>query len=101
MEQFTYKGHAIEVHEGYYGKSIYIRNAEGVQVYGHKFTGDAMERAKMILGEEVKANVAAVSAITLPLPAVRHIACFVNQPTLTPAQAFQARVNRILEQIAA
>ena len=96
MEQFNYKGHAIEVHEGYNGKSIYIRNAEGVQIYAHKFTGSAMDRVKMILGEEVKAVAVAASVA----PVVVRPRRFTYQ-SLTPAQMFQVRVNRILEQVAA
>ena len=95
MEQFTYNGHSITVHEGYNGKSIFIRNAEGIQIYAHKFTGNALAHAKLILGEEVKAVAVSVAPVV-----VRPVRRFINH-TLTPAQMFQARVDRILQQVAA
>ena len=100
MEQFTYKGHAIEVHYGYNGKSIYIRNAEGIQIYAHKFTGDALAHAKLILGEEVKEKQRGCGIRADVRADVHPDRPFINR-TLTPAQMFQARVDRILQQVAA
>lgn len=52
MESFELKGYKVTVFDGYLGKSIYIINPDGVQIYAHKFTGSARERAEIVINRQ-------------------------------------------------
>ncbi len=49
MKNFTYKGYTVTVFESYNGRQIFINDADGVSVWAHKFTGDALKQAKRII----------------------------------------------------
>lgn len=50
MEKLNYKGHTVEIFEGYYGDDLFI-TLNGEKVYSARVTrGQAMERVKYILG---------------------------------------------------
>ncbi len=49
MRKFTYKAHRVVIFEGYNGDSMFINDPKGNQIYAHKFTGDAFERAKQVI----------------------------------------------------
>jgi hypothetical protein len=51
MKTFNYKGFKVTVFTHYNGQTMYINNPKGVQIYAHKFTGSAIERAKQVIGQ--------------------------------------------------
>lgn len=52
MRTFKFKGYKVTVFETYNGNSIYINNPKGEQVYAHKFTGSAFEKAKAVINQQ-------------------------------------------------
>ena len=53
MKTFRYKKHKVTVFDSYNGKSIYINNPKGKQIYAHKFTGSALERARLVINGKI------------------------------------------------
>lgn len=51
MKKFTYKGYKITVFESYNGNSMFIVDANGIEIWAHKFMGDAFEQAKRIINQ--------------------------------------------------
>jgi hypothetical protein len=51
MTTFRYRGYKVTVFEGYNGKSMFINNPRGEQIWAHKFIGDAFEQAKRIINQ--------------------------------------------------
>jgi len=52
-QKLSSNGYTADVFSGYYGEQIYISNPEGVQIYAHKFTGDAQEILDRVAKEDM------------------------------------------------
>ena len=49
MQTQTINGFKITIFNSYNGTQLFINDKDGVQIYGHKVSGDPMERAKEII----------------------------------------------------
>lgn len=51
MKTFKYKGYKITVFENYNGNQMFIDNPNGIEIWAHKFNGDAFDTAKRIINQ--------------------------------------------------
>lgn len=52
MEQTTISGYKVMIFHGYDGTQLFINDPSGQNIYAHRVSGDAIERAKEIIGRE-------------------------------------------------
>lgn len=52
MQTATINGFQVVILKGFDGTQLFISNPEGFQIYAHRVSGDAMERAKAIIALE-------------------------------------------------
>lgn len=52
MEQTIINGFKVTIFYGFNGTQLFITNAENVQIYAHRVSGDALARAKEIIAGE-------------------------------------------------
>ena len=52
MKTTTIKGYKVTIFNSYNGTQLFITDSEGVQIYGHKVSGDPMERAMEIIVQQ-------------------------------------------------
>ncbi len=51
MKKFSYKGYDVTVFDGYNGNQMFIIDPNGVEIWAHKYTGDALKQAKRIIDQ--------------------------------------------------
>lgn len=52
MEQTTINGYKVMIFHGYDGTQLFINDPKGQNIYAHRVSGDAIERAKEIIARE-------------------------------------------------
>ncbi len=55
MQQSIINGYRVMVLTGYDGTQLFINNPAGDNIYAHRVSGDAVERAKEIIAQDAPA----------------------------------------------
>jgi hypothetical protein len=52
MQTIKINGFKVTIFNSYNGTQVFINDSKGVQIYGHKVTGDPLLRAMEIIGKQ-------------------------------------------------
>lgn len=52
MKQTTIKGYTVTIFKSYNGTQLFIQDKDGNQIYAHKVSGDALERAVEVISQQ-------------------------------------------------
>ncbi|MDQ3321900.1 MAG: hypothetical protein M3525_05630 [Acidobacteriota bacterium] len=52
MQTTTIKGYTVTIFYSYNGKQLFINDKNGVQIYGHKVSGNAIDRAREVINNQ-------------------------------------------------